>query len=121
MQAYIVNYEDEKKDNTDDVVYFFKELLIDARQNLFPDLNTTNKLILTQLDHFQIIESANTVNTLANNAFKHQTILANTTILLVNLIPYSFTISTYIQYNNFKLKGLLIDSSTTNWFTSGLG
>ena len=83
--------------------------MIDALQNLFSDINTTNELFLTWLGSFQNIESANIINALADNAFKYQITSADTTILYVNPTPYSFTISINIQYNDSEFKGLLID------------
>lgn len=91
-----MNYEGKKKDDTNDIAHFFKKLLIDVPQNLFLNINITNKLFLIQLGYFQNIESANIIIIQANNAFKHQIISADTTILLINLTPYSFTTSTNI-------------------------
>lgn len=71
LQKYIVNYEGEKENDTNDIAHFFKKLLIDAFQDLSSDIDTINKLFLTQLSLFQNIKSANIVNTLADNAFKH--------------------------------------------------
>lgn len=50
------------------------------------------------------------VNTLADNAFKHQIILSDKTILPI-IIPalYVFKLSTDSQYNDTEFKGLFID------------
>ena len=121
MQDYIINHEDKEKDNIDNIAHFFKELLIDAPQDLFSDINITNKLFLTWLGSLQNIELANTVNTLADNVFKHQITSADTTVLLVNPTPYSFTILTNMRYNDSEFKGLLIDSGAATRSTGGLG
>ncbi len=121
LQDYIVNFEVEEEDDTDDVAHFFKELLIDASQDLSPDIDTKNELFLTQLGPLQNIESANTVNILADNAFKNQITSTNTTVLLVNPIPYSFTTSIDLRYNDSEFKGLLIDSGAAIRFTGGVG
>ena len=121
LQDYIVNYEGEEEDDTDDVAHFFKELLIDASQDLFLNINTTNELFLTRLGPLQNIESANTINTLAENAFKHQITSADTTVPFVNPTPYSFTTSTDMRYNDSKFKGLLIHSGVATRSTGGLG
>ncbi len=85
MRQYIINYEGEEDDDTDDdVAHFFKELLIDAPQDLSLDTDTTNELFLTQLGPLQNIESTITTNLLADNAFKHQITSADTTVPLVN-------------------------------------
>ena len=80
----------------DDVAHFFKELLIDAPQDLSTNADMTNELFLTQLGPLQNIKSTNTINTLANNAFKHQITSADTNVFLINHTPYNFTISTNI-------------------------
>lgn len=36
-------------------------------------------------------------------------------------MPYSFTTSTIMQYNNFQLKRLLIDSDAATWSIGGFG
>ena len=116
-----MNYEDEKEDDKDDVAHFFKELLIDAPQDLFLDIDTTNELFLTRLGPLQKIKSANTINTMADNAFKHQITSADTTVSLVNPTLYRFIISTNMQYNDSKFKALLIDLGAATQSTSGLG
>ncbi len=121
MQDYILKYKDENENNTDDVTYFFKELLIDIPQDLSTDADTTNKLFITKLSLFQNIKSTNTINILTDHTFKYQISSANTTILFLNPTSYSFTISTDMQYNNFEFKGLLIDSGTAIWSISDLG
>lgn len=120
MQDYIINYDGEKKDDINDIAHFFKELLIDAPQGLSPDIDTTNKLFLTQFSFFQNMESVNTVNTLADNAFKHQITFADIIVSFINPTFYSFITLTSMRYNNFEFKGLLIDSGAATWSTGGL-
>ena len=74
-----------------------------------------HELFLTQIGLLQNIESINTINILANNAFKHQITFVDTTLALVNLILYSFIISIKLQYNNFMFKELLIYSDIDIW------
>lgn len=51
---------------------------------------------------------------LANNTFKYQITLSNETILLITVLaPYVFNLSTHLQYNDIKFKGLLIDSGAS--------
>lgn len=104
MQDYILNYKSEKENNIDNVANFFKELLIDALLDLFLDINITNKLFLTQFGPLENIKSANTVNNVADNAFKYQITFTNTIVLFVNLMPYSFIILTNMRYKNQSLK-----------------
>lgn len=50
------------------------------------------------------------VNTLADNAFKHQITLSNKTILsIIVFTPYIFNLSIDLKYNNIKFKKLFID------------
>lgn len=121
LQQYIINYEGEEDDDTADVAHFFKELLIDAPQDLSLDTDTTNELFLTQLDPLQNIESTNTINLLADNAFKHQITSADTTIPLANPMPYNFTTSIDLRYNDSEFKGLLINSGAATRSTGGVG
>ena len=58
----------------DNITHFFKDLLIDAFQEFLSNVDTTNKLFLIKLGPLQNVESSNTINTLADNAFKHQII-----------------------------------------------
>lgn len=116
-----MNYKDEKKDDINNIAHLFKELLINAHQDCFSNINTIKKLFLTQFDLLQNIKSTNTINTLANNTFKYQITSVNITILFVNLTAYSYTILINMPYNNFKFKELLINSNTTTQFTDDLG
>lgn len=121
MQQYIINYKGEEDDDTDDVAHFFKELLINAPHNLSLDIDTTNELFLTQLSPLQNTKLTNTINLLADNAFKHQITSADTTISFVNPMPYNFTTLINLRYNDSKFKGLLIDSGAATRSTGGVG
>lgn len=121
MQDYIVDYEGKKEDDIDDVAHFFKKLLIDTSQDVSSNTDTTNKLFLTQLGPLQNTKLTNTINLLSDNVFKHQITSANITVLVVNLMSYSFTTLTNIQYNNSKFKELLIDLRAATWSIGGLG
>ena len=62
------------------------------------------------------------VNTLADNAFKHQITLSDKTVLPITIpTPYLFNSSTDLQYNDIKFKGLLIDSGASTRSTGGIG
>ena len=87
-------------------------MLIDVPQDLSINTDTTNELFLIYLGLFQNIESINTINTLVDNAFKHQITSADNIVPLINLMPYSFTTSSNIRCNNSEFKRLLIDPST---------
>lgn len=119
MQNYLVNYESKKEDNTDNVAYFFKKLVIDILHDLFLDINTTNKLFLTQFGPLQNIKSANTVNTLGDNAYKRQITSTDITLIFINLTSSSFTTSTNMWYNNFKFKEWLINLDANTISKSG--
>lgn len=50
------------------------------------------------------------VNTLADNAFKHQITLSDKIVPSITVpVPYVFNSSTDSQYNNTEFKGLLIN------------
>lgn len=66
-----MNYEGKKEDNIDDVAQYFKKLLINIVQDLSIDADIMNKLFITKLGLLQNIELTNTINILADNAFKH--------------------------------------------------
>ena len=122
MQQYIAHYEgNDEDDDTDDVAYFFKELSIDASKDLLPDVDITDELFLTSIGALQNIESTNTINLLANNAFKHQITSADGTVALTAPVPYSFTTLTDSQYDKSEFTGLLIDSGAATRSTGGIG
>ena len=122
LHQYITHYEgDDEDDDTDDVAYFFKKLSIDTSKDLSPDVDKTDELFLTSLGALQNIESTNTINLLADNAFKHQITFADGTVALIDPVPYSFTTSTDLRYDESEFKGLLIDSGTATRSTGGIG
>lgn len=96
----------------DNIAYFFKMLSIDVFKNFSFNIDIIDKLFFILFVIFQNIEFINIINLLANNTFKYQIIFINSTIVFINLILYSFTISTNLQYDKSKLKELLIDSNT---------
>lgn len=100
MQDYIIEYKGEEENNIDDIAHFFTELMIDVYPDLSSNTNTTNELFLTQLNPLQNAKSTNIINLLADNIFKHQITSVDMTVSLINLMPYSFTISTNMRYND---------------------
>ena len=60
------------------------------------------------------------VNTLADNAFKHQITLIDKTASPISSAPYVFNSSTYSRYKENEFKGLLIDSGASTRSTSGI-
>lgn len=93
------------------MAYFFMKLLINISNNLLSNINTIGKLFFILLDLFQNIDFIDAINLLANNALKYQIIFINSIIFSINLRSYSFTILTNLQYDNFKFKRILINSS----------
>ena len=69
----------------------------------------------------QSSESVITINTLADNAFKHQITLSDETVSPIIPAPYVFNSSANSRYNDTELKGLLIDLSPSTQSTSGIG
>lgn len=121
MQQYIAYYESNgKNNNTDNIIYSFKKLLINTSKNYSPNINTTNKLFLTLLDKLQNIESINTINLLPNNAFKYQMISRNSIVVFINLVFYNFIILPNLQYNKSEFKELLIDLNAAIRFISNI-
>ena len=122
LQQYIAHYKGNDEDNdTNDVAYFFKELSIDASKDFLPNEDTIDELFFISIGALQNIESTNTINLLANNVFKYQITSADGIVALTAPVPYSFTISTNLQYDKSEFKGLLIDSGAATRSTGGIG
>lgn len=88
---------------------FLKKLLINISKDFLSNVNIINKLFFTLFNIFQNIKFINTINLLAANIIKQQIISINGTIISINLIFYSFTILTNLQYDKSKFKRLLIN------------
>ena len=122
LQQYIAHYEgNNKNSNTDDVAYFLEELSIDIFKNLLPNVDIIDELFFASINAIQNIESTNTINLLANNAFKYQIIFADSIIAFIVPRPYSFTILTKLQYDKLEFKELLIHTGTATRSTGGIG
>lgn len=98
-----------------------EELSIDTFKNLLPNVDIIDELFFASINAIQNIKSTNTINFLANNAFKYEIIFADSIIAFIVPRPYSFTILTKLQYDKLEFKGLLIDTSTATRSTSGIG
>ena len=69
-----------------------------------------SELFHTSFGQLKSLESITVINTLADNAFKHQIILSDETISPITVpIPYVFNLSTDLQYNDTEFKELLIN------------
>lgn len=67
----------------------------------------------TSTDQLQSSKSLTVVNTLADNAFKHQITLSDITVSPITPASYIFNLSTNSEYNDNKCQRLLIDSGAS--------
>lgn len=98
-----------KNNDTNDIIYLFKKLLINISKDLLPNIDITNKLFHSLFGAFQNIEFTNIINLFTNNIFKYQIRFIDDTVALINLMLYNFTILTKLQYDKSEFKRLLTD------------
>lgn len=80
MEQSIAQYKDNDEDNDiHNLAYFFKTLSINMFKNFLSNIYVTDKLFLILLNAISNIKSINTIDLLANSAFKYQMIFANKT------------------------------------------
>ena len=110
-----------KNNDTNDIIYLFKKLLINISKDLLPNIDITNKLFHSLFGAFQNIEFTNIINLLTNNIFKYQIRFIDDTVALINLMLYNFTVLTKLQYDKSEFKRLLTDWGSATWSKIGIG
>lgn len=122
FQRWITEYEG--IDDDEDIAHYFEDLSIDADNDCMPGFEsfyTESEQFHTSIGQLHSSESLTVVNTLADNAFKHQITLSDKTVSPITLTPYVFNSSTDSQYNDTEFKGLVINSSASTRSTGGIG
>ena len=87
----------------------------------FKSFYTESEQFHTSIGQLYNSKSQTIDNTSADNAFKHQIILSNETVLPTTLAPYIFNSSTDSQYNDTEFKWLIIDSGASTRSTGDIG
>lgn len=113
LQHWITDYEGIKNDD-EHVAQYLGDLSIDMQNDNTPELESfyiESEQFHTYFGQLKGSESITIVNTLAYNAFKHQIILSDKTVLPTTVpAPYVFNLSIDSWYNDMEFKGLPIDS-----------
>lgn len=123
LQCQIPQYEG--INNDEDLAHYLRNLSIDIHNNRMVEFKSFYT-ILEQFSTFFVqlkgSESKIVVNTLVDNTFKHQIILSNKTVPPITFfVPYVFNLSTDLQYNDTKFKGLLFDLGISSQLMGNIG
>ena len=123
LQRWITKYKGIEDDER--VAQHFKNLSINTQNDNTPEPESfyiESEQFHTSFGQLEGSEPITVVNTLVDNAFKHQIILNDKTVSpITDLAPYVFNSSTDSRYNDAEFKGLLIDSGASTGSTGGIG
>ena len=124
VQCWITDYED-IEDDDEHVTQYFGNLSIDTQNDntLEPEsFYIESEQFHTSFGQLKGSESITVVNTLADNAFKHQITFSDEIVLPATVLaPYVFNLSTDSRYNDIEFKELLIDSGASTRSTGDIG
>lgn len=103
----------------------FGNLLINTQNDNTPQFESFYIELVqfhTSFSQLKSSKSITVVNTLADNAFKHQIIWSNETVLpIIVSASYIFNLSTDLRYNKIKFKEVFIDLKASNQSSRGIG
>ena len=112
-------------DNDKSVAQYFGDLSIDMQNDNSPEPESfyiESKQFHTYFGQLKGSEPIIVINTLADNAFKHQITLSDKTVLPTTVpVSYVFNLSIDSWYNDIEFMGLLINLEGSTRATGGIG